>query len=351
MSRPHTVVVCTTLVPLVDGGAEAHAAGLVAALRRAGHEVALVALPFSFLDPERIVHSALAWRLLDLTQANGRRIDLLIALKFPAWLVAHPNKVVWVLHQYRSAYDLRGTDLDDLSPHPDGPGVRRFIQKSDDRFLREARRVFANSRTVAERLRRFNGIDCAPLYHPPPLADRLRPGAQGDYVFFPGRVDRQKRQRLLIEAMRRVRTPVRLLLAGDGPDAAHCEELVARHGLAPRVRLLGRIPDEELLALYAGALAVAYPAREEDLGYVPLEGMACAKPVLVTADGGGATEFVRDGDTGRVVPADPEALAEALDDLYDDQGTAARLGRNALDSYHALGLSWTTVVERLVPEC
>jgi len=52
---------------------------------------------------------------LDVTEANGKPVDLVIGMKFPAYLVEHPRKVLWVIHQYRSAYDMAGTDYDDLA--------------------------------------------------------------------------------------------------------------------------------------------------------------------------------------------------------------------------------------------
>ena len=55
------------------------------------------------------MRSALAWRLLDLSEANGKPVDLVIGMKFPAYLVAHSRKVLWIMHQYRAAYNLWGT--------------------------------------------------------------------------------------------------------------------------------------------------------------------------------------------------------------------------------------------------
>src|SRR5438067_8700077 len=118
------ILIATTHVPFIRGGAEAHAEGLRDALIAEGHEAEIVAMPFKWYPPERILDHMLACRLLDLTEASGAGVDRVIGLKFPAYLVNHPNKVLWLLHQHRSAYDLWGHPLDDLNAFPNGSQVR-----------------------------------------------------------------------------------------------------------------------------------------------------------------------------------------------------------------------------------
>jgi len=71
------ILICTTQVPFTTGGAEAHVAGLRLALIEAGYNVEIVALPFKWYPPAEIMRGALAWRLLDLSEANGKTIDVL----------------------------------------------------------------------------------------------------------------------------------------------------------------------------------------------------------------------------------------------------------------------------------
>ena len=80
-------------MPFVSGGAEACASGLRQALLEHGHEAEIVSIPFKWYPPDEIVRQMLIWELVDLTEANGKTIDLVIALKFPAYLVRHSNKV------------------------------------------------------------------------------------------------------------------------------------------------------------------------------------------------------------------------------------------------------------------
>jgi glycosyltransferase involved in cell wall biosynthesis len=220
------ILICTTQVPFTTGGAELHVEGLRRALIEAGYRAEIVALPFKWYPPSEIMRGAMAWRMLDLSASNGRAIDLVIGMKFPAYLVPHENKVLWILHQHRSAYNLWGTQFDDLSTYPDGVRIREWIQHCDQRFIPEARRVFANSNTVKDRLEHYNNIESETLYHPPPLVHKLKTGATGDYIFYPSRLESQKRQELLIEAMRFVRTPVKAVFAGRSHDIKRYEALV-----------------------------------------------------------------------------------------------------------------------------
>jgi glycosyltransferase involved in cell wall biosynthesis len=342
------ILICTTQVPFTTGGAESHVEGLRRALAGAGYNAEVAALPFKWYPPSEIVRGALAWRMLDVTEANGKPIDLVVGMKFPAYTVAHPRKVLWVIHQYRSAYNLWGTPFDDLSTYPEGARVRDLVRHCDERFIPEARKVFANSRTVAERMLRYNRIESEPLYHPPPRAAALRAGAQGDYVFYPSRLEPQKRQELLIEALSHTRTPVRAVLAGSAQDMARYESLVRQHGVGDRVSLLGFVAEDKLIELYANALAVCYLPFEEDYGYVTLEGMLSSKAVVVPRDGGGATEFVEHGSEGLVSDPDPRALAECLDQLYAERGRARRMGARGREKLLALNLSWENVVEKII---
>ena len=342
------ILICTTQVPFTSGGAESHVEGLRRAFREAGYAAEVAAVPFKWYPPEEIMRGALAWRLLDVTEANGRPVDLVVGMKFPAYTVAHPRKVLWVMHQYRAAYNLRGTPFDDLSTTPEGPRLREWIRECDNRFIPEARKVFANSRTVAARLLKYNGIESEPLYHPPPRAEALRAAGLGDYVFYPSRMEPQKRQELLIEAMKYVRAPVRAVFAGASADPAGYESLVRRHGVGGRVDLRGFVSEGEMVELYAGALGVCYLPFDEDYGYVTLEGMLSARPVVVARDGGGATEFVEDGREGFVADPDPRALAEAIDRLHADRAAARRMGECGREKLAALKLSWPHVVEQLI---
>ncbi len=342
------ILICTTQVPFTKGGGESHVEGLRDAFVEAGYNAEIVAVPFKWYPPGEIMRGALAWRMLDVSSANGKPIDLVVGMKFPAYLVQHDRKVLWVMHQYRAAYNLWGTQFDDLSNYPEGIRIREWIHHCDNHFIPEAKKVFANSKTVADRLLRYNKIESETLYHPPPRANSLQPGEQGNYVFYPSRLEPQKRQELLIEAAKFLRTPVRIVLAGSSHDPKRYEELARRLGVADRITFKGFVSDQTMIELYANALGVCYLPFDEDYGYVTLEGMLSGKPVIVPTDGGGATEFVENGSEGFVVGPEPRAIAEALDRLFEDKTRALRMGEQGQEKVQSLNLSWQNVVERLV---
>jgi len=342
------ILICTSQVPFVSGGAELHVENLRRALIEAGHDADVVSLPFKWYPPREIIRSTLAWRMLDVTEANGKPVDMVIGMKFPAYLVEHPRKVLWIIHQYRSAYDLAGTPYDDLCHYPDGVQTRLFVKHADEKFIPRALKVYANSQNVAARLLRFNNIRSEPLYHPPPRAELLSPGAQGDYIFYPSRLEPQKRQDILIEAARYLKSDAKIILAGGGRNLDHYASLIKQHrDIRRRVELRGFVSEDEMLKLYGNALAVCYLPWDEDYGYVSLEAMYAGKPLIVARDGGGATEFIEDGREGLIVDPTPQEVARAIDELYFDRKRAGEMGTRARDKVLAMKLSWQHVVEEL----
>jgi glycosyltransferase involved in cell wall biosynthesis len=336
----------------MSGGAEAHVRGLVAALRESGHEAEIASIPFKWYPPNELVHQMGMWRSVDLTESNGEPIDMVIALKFPAYLVPHPNKVVWLIHQHRTAYELWDDPrFGDIAPYPDGPAVRRLIHNADRLGLGEAVRLFANSENVRGRLERSIGLDAEVLYHRSPLTDRLlseEPREHGDEVLFPSRFDRLKRQGLAVDAMKHVRTDVRLTLVGAGAERDTIAKRIAEAGLTERVTIHDRVPDDQLVELYVSSLAVYFGPLDEDYGYVTIEGMAAARPLIVTSDSGGPLEFVRDGENGVIVEPDPEEIAAAFDRLYEDRRLAGQLGSAGRSFVSERIPVWPDVVRRLL---
>ena len=346
------ILIATTQVPFIRGGAEAHAEGLRQALREAGHEAEIVSVPFKWYPPEKILDHMLACRLLDLTEVAGTPVDLLVGLKFPAYLIPHPRKVIWILHQHRTAYELWDHPLGDLIYSPNGRQVRDAIRQADRASIPQARLVYANSGNVARRLKEFCGIDSAPLYHPPPHADKFYTAeVVSEYLFFPSRLCLPKRQQLVLEALAQTRQPVRVRFAGTPDRPQYTEELktqARKLKLAARVEWLGHLTEEEKREQYARALGVVYPPVDEDYGYVTLEAMLAAKAVITCTDSGGPLEFVREGETGLVSEPTPLSLARALDQLWEDRERARRWGQSGRALYEKMNISWANVVSKLL---
>ena len=341
-----TVVVCETQVPFVTGGAERLVRGLVEQFRARGYLTELVSLPFQWTPKEEILTHAAAWRLINLSESNGKPIDLAIVTKFPSYFVRHPNKVAWLMHQFRAAYELCDTPYSDFGHTEQDVGVRRTLVELDRTMLSECQRLFAIARNTANRLERFNGLRAESLYHPPPLADRLRPGDYGNYVLSVGRLETVKRIDLALRAMRFADAPLRLVIVGDGTQREHLERLAAAEKVTDRVDFLGQVDDERLVELYADALAAVYAPFDEDYGYVTLEAFLARKPVVTAHDSGGTLEFVEDDVNGVVCEPTAEAIGSAVNTLVADRRRAASMGAAGFELARAI--SWDGVIERLV---
>ncbi|HET7759222.1 MAG TPA: glycosyltransferase family 4 protein [Gaiellaceae bacterium] len=338
------IVVCSPQVPFARGGAELLAENLTAELRRRDHDVDLVTMPFRWYPGTRVLTGALLWRLADLEEADGRPIDLVIATKFPSYAVRHPNKVVWLVHQFRQAYELDGTELGQFGPDPVDRATRRSVHRLDEAVLGEARALFAISQNVADRLRRFNGLE-AEVLPPPPQELDYRFEQNGRFVLSVGRLDRAKRVDLLLRAAA-ADTAFEIVVAGEGPDRDRLEGLARELGLDSRVRFAGRVDDDELARLYATCLAVYYAPVDEDFGFVPYEAFRSEKTVVTTRDAGGPLEIVSDRQTGVVCEPEPGAIAEAVSWLgaHPDEARAwARSGKELAER-----VTWDAVVDRLL---
>jgi glycosyltransferase involved in cell wall biosynthesis len=346
------VAVCHPQTPFVRGGAETHAERLVAALRDAGHEAELVLIAGKWYPGSELAHQMAVWRALDLSESNGLPIDVVIPLKFPAYLMRHERKIVWLIHQHRTAYELWDhPQYADLARQPEGALVRDLIHSADRVALGEAKRVFANSRNVARRLQQALGIASEPLYHRSPMTDallELEPGPYGDTIVFPSRFESLKRQSIVVDAMKHVRTGVKLTLVGRGPDEAPLKRRIDDGGLADRVAIDVGPSDERLMEMVRSALGVYYGPFDEDFGYVTLEGFAARRPVVTLADSGGPLEFVTDGQTGFVADPEPRAIADAFDRLFADRAAARRMGEQGREALEREVPAWPEVVARLL---
>jgi glycosyltransferase involved in cell wall biosynthesis len=281
----------------------------------------------------------------------GTPVDLLIGLKFPAYLIPHPRKVLWILHQFRTAYDLWDHDLGDLIYTSDGASVREAIRQADRQLIPEARRIFANSANVAARLKYFCDIDATPLYHPPPDAEQYYTSDAEDYLFFPSRLCAPKRQTLVLEALGLAKRSLCVKFAGTADQPGYSDELRAlarRMRVHDRVEWLGQVTEEEKRQLYARSLAVLYPPIDEDYGYVTLEAMLAAKPVITCSDSGGPLEFVRHEETGIISAPDARSLAQALDAISENREQAKSWGEAGHTLYREMKISWRGVVEKLL---
>jgi glycosyltransferase involved in cell wall biosynthesis len=164
-------------------------------------------------------------------------------------------------------------------------------------------RYVANSRTTAERIRRYLGRE-ATVLHPPVEIERFAPGAAGERYVVLAELMAHKRIDVAVEAFSRLGLP--LTVVGDGPEGRRLRRMAG-----PTVRFTGRVPDERVAEILAGARALVVTAVEE-FGIAAVEALASGRPVIALGEGG-VRESVEPGVTGVFYERnDPAALADAV---------------------------------------
>jgi glycosyltransferase involved in cell wall biosynthesis len=342
------VLIVNNMAPFVWGGAEELAVNLQKNLIIAGHDSEVLRIPFQWEPASRIPSQMLMVRALELWN-----VDKVIALKFPAFYIRHPDKTLWLLHQYRQAYDLYDAGQTNLPPGQEGDDIRALITNADNEAFAESKRIFTNSEVTRRRLKKYNGFDATVLL--PPINDpELFAGGQfGDYIFAGGRVNGMKRQHLLLEALAHTGSNVRLIIAGppDSPsDGDQLRKAVERLGLGDRVKLdLRFLPRETYAEYLTKAAAVAYlPFDEDSLGYVAMEAATAGKALITTSDSGGILGLVKRGETGWIAEPAAVSLANAMNAAFADATLTRSYGRSARDLWNSFNITWPKTVESLM---
>lgn len=346
------IAIATVQVPFITGGAEILTRLLQQELVNRGHETEIVSIPFKWYPSETLLNCMLMGRMMDLTEVNGEKIDLIIAMKFPAYYVKHPNKILWLMHQHRQAYDLWGTEYGDIHNWKDGAFIKKSIFTNDNAFIREARSVFTIANNSTRRLKKYNNISATTLYHPPINHEKLCCKGLENYVFYPSRIDKMKRQRLLVEAARFLKTDAKIYLAGKGSESemGYLNSLISKYGLEDKIKMLGFVTEEEKIRYYANCLGVYFGAYDEDYGYITLEAFFSKKPVIVHKDAGGPLEFVNDGKNGYILKPDPRNIARKIDEWSLNKGLAEEMGVNGYNSILEKNITWDYVIDSLLGE-
>ena len=342
------VALCSSFVPFINGGGRFIVEWLAAELVKHGHQTEIIWLPF-VETPDTMFRQMMAYRMIDLTHTA----DKLIAFRPPAYVIPHPNKTVWFIHHFRAFYDLWDSRHRPVEENARGSAFRSRLIAADSTAIGEAKRVFTNSRVVADRLKRFNGLNSEVLYPPIYRPERFRSGPYGEEIVAICRVEPHKRQELMVEAMRFVKSGVKLRICGlshDGKYGAKLQKIMARHKLQDKVTIDHRwISEEEKVELVGRSLAVAYaPVDEDSYGYPTLEGALAERPAVTTHDAGGTLEFVENGRNGFICDPAPESLAAAFDTLWEDRERTAKMGRAARERIGEMRIDWPHVVESVL---
>ncbi len=192
-----------------------------------------------------------------------------------------------------------------------------------------------------------NGIDLE-TWHPVSSTATLQAfNVNEDYILFVGRTSRQKGMSHLIDAMEYIDPKVRLICCTSAPDTPEVEkEIAEKVARQPRILWINTLlREEQNIELYSHASVFVCPSVYEPFGIINLEAMACEVPVVASAVGG-IKEVVVDGETGVLVPpADPRALAEAVNSLLRDRSRARKMGlagRARVEKY----FSWELIASK-----
>ncbi len=213
--------------------------------------------------------------------------------------VSMPERTVHVAYCHaptRYLWDQSEQYLADEVPAPLHPFMRELFVRLREVDLRAAARVdrwIANSRAVADRIKRYYAAESV-IVHPPVDVGRFRPGERGDFWVFVGRLSAYKRADIAVEVFDRI--GMRLLVVGDGRERRALERRAREN-----VTFAGRLDDATLHDVLGAARGLIFPA-EDDFGIVCVEALASGAPVVALASGG-APDIVRDGIDGALVDA------------------------------------------------
>ncbi len=376
-------VVAPAAVPYTRGGFERLWSGFVNHINdHTNHQAELVKLPFREETLHGVIDGYRRFAPLDLSG-----FDMILSSKYPGWMVAHPNHHVYMAHVLRGLYDTypetlptrltdpnvldlarrlqrvgnQRSDVDivfgiydefvarlgrdnPIFSHP-GPLGRMLVHALDRIGLATSaiQRHLAIAQTVADRPGYFPSDAVVGVIHPPTDLSLFSGSGDGDYLFTASRLDAPKRIDMLIDAFSRTDTAVEFRIAGNGPQA---DALRARAANDSRIVFLDFVPDEELPALYANAIAVPFIPQNEDYGLITLEAMQSATPVITTTDAGGPTELVKHDANGWVVDPTIGALSAAMAEACAEPARSRALGQVGQRS--VAHITWPEVTRRLV---
>ena len=205
--------------------------------------------------------------------------------------------------------------------------------------------AISSSRLTAERVSRVRGEEVPVVRIGIPVGtirEAAEGAGKGPPLVYAGRLTREKRIDLLLEAVARLEG-TGLAICGDGPDRGRLEEIAARLGLKDRVVFHGHLPANVDVWRRIGESRIAVqPSSREGYGMFPLEAMAAGLPVVYCESSESAlAELVEDGVQGVRTAPDPGSLAAALDRLLTDEGERRRLADNA--RRHAEDFDWGAI--------
>ena len=343
------MLIAIAQIPFLRRHTEDLAVDLRQALKSAGHLAEILRVPFSWKAPGGLLNQLLTCRLIDLTPDEHFRSDVLIALEFPAYLIHHPNKILWLTHHRWSAEPIGSS----------GNGGAAAIASSheicgaaDRELLPEMKKIHSISATASYQLRRLTQLDALPLCPPMRQSASYYWERPEGYFWVSDRLS-EDRWELLLAAMALCREPTRVRLGGphyDRQPSVAFQAAVDRLGLTDRVEWRGTLDEAEACDQYGRSHAVLCPTRDETFPWPAYRAMLASKPLLTCHDSGAPTEIVEHQETGLIVDARPEDFAAAMDSLWKHPDQARALGASgrAWITAQSETQSWPHVIESLL---
>ena len=270
-----------------------------------------------------------------------------------AHLINHHNKVVWFIHHVRNFYDY--WEFDEYRGFPITPltkRIREVLLNLDTTALKRSSKLFTNSQTVSDRLKKFNNLSSTVLYPPLLNEESFRNSGFNNELVCIARITHHKRQELLINAMSYTKSDVKLRIIGKG-DEQYFEKLIKlvdKLGIRNKILIENTwVTESTKIDLLANCLGLVYaPLDEDSYGYASLEAAHSEKPIITTTDSGGVLEFVKDNYNGLVVDPTAQQLGKAFDLLFENLNLVKELGINNKKMLCNLRINWDNVIESLL---
>lgn len=345
------VLIASTIVPFVEGGGTFIVDWTAKKLREFGHQVEVFKIPFSHYPPY-MIEQMLAVKLFNVADS----CDRLVSIRTPSYLLQHSNHICWFIHHYRLAYELWDTSFQtEITKDADGLRFRQTILNADNHHLRKLKKIFTNSKEVSGRLKKYNNLDSEVLY--PPLMDPedFFCDTYGDYIYYSSRLAANKRQLLAVEAMKYTKTKVKLVISGKAdtqPYVDMMQKCIEQNNLSQKVKIIDTwISKTEKAKFFSTCLAAIYiPFDEDSYGYPSLEAFSSKKAVITCSDSGGTDELIIHNVNGKIIKPTPEALAEVMDELYENKKKAKDMGQQGFKNLIDKGITWEYTINKLVAD-
>ncbi|HSX08714.1 MAG TPA: glycosyltransferase [Candidatus Saccharimonadales bacterium] len=233
---------------------------------------------FDFSKYDVVIGSS-SWYVTKGFRKGDKTVEISYCHTPPRWLYGYKTSIEWQRFWPIKAY---------------GMIVGHFMRMYDFNASQKVDYFIANSKEVAERIKKFYRRDSVVIYPPVSLATAPHEGRDRDYYFIVARIVGGKGLELAVEAANKL--GIKLKIAG-APAGYYTGHKKLQEDAMDNIEFLGRVTDEELVKLYSGAKAFLALATDEDFGITPVEAMMCGTPVIAY-HGGGYKETVVDGKTG-----------------------------------------------------